>query len=153
MSDSFVTPWTVAHQAPLSMEFPRWEYWSILVDSWRILLLIFLTQGSNLHLLHCRQILYHWATREAQEMREWHVKRARDPKPGGVKHGSSKYAPTQSAQGKEGLEERRVVHLAQRGSCNSRPGASAFWSQDRPDRRSHAKKLLCGAKWRSSAIN
>ena len=45
-------------------------------------------------------------------MREWHVKRARDPKPGGVKHGSSKYAPTQSAQGKEGLEERRVVHLA-----------------------------------------
>ena len=25
---------------------------------------IFLTQGSNLGLLHCRQILYHWATRE-----------------------------------------------------------------------------------------
>ena len=22
------TPWTVAHQAPLSMEFPRQEYWS-----------------------------------------------------------------------------------------------------------------------------
>ena len=28
MSDSFVTPWTVAHQAPLSMEFSRQEYWS-----------------------------------------------------------------------------------------------------------------------------
>ena len=27
MSDSFVTPWTVAHQAPLSMGFPRQEYW------------------------------------------------------------------------------------------------------------------------------
>ena len=27
MSDS-VTPWTVAHQAPLSMGFPRQEYWS-----------------------------------------------------------------------------------------------------------------------------
>ena len=27
-SDSFVTPWTVAHQAPLSMEFPRQEHWS-----------------------------------------------------------------------------------------------------------------------------
>ena len=26
---------------------------------------VFLTQGSNLGLLHCRQILYHWATREA----------------------------------------------------------------------------------------
>ena len=24
----FVTPWTVAHQVPLSMEFPRQEYWS-----------------------------------------------------------------------------------------------------------------------------
>ena len=23
-----VTPWTVLHQAPLSMEFPRQEYWS-----------------------------------------------------------------------------------------------------------------------------
>ena len=28
VSDSFVTPWTVAHEAPLSMEFPRQEYWS-----------------------------------------------------------------------------------------------------------------------------
>ena len=28
MSDSFVTPWTVAHQAPLSMGFSRQEYWS-----------------------------------------------------------------------------------------------------------------------------
>ena len=24
----FATPWTVARQAPLSMEFPRQEYWS-----------------------------------------------------------------------------------------------------------------------------
>ena len=24
----FATPWTVAHQAPLSMDFPRQEYWS-----------------------------------------------------------------------------------------------------------------------------
>ena len=28
MSNSFVTPWTAAHQAPLSMGFPRQEYWS-----------------------------------------------------------------------------------------------------------------------------
>ena len=28
MSDSFATPWTVAYQAPLSMGFPRQEYWS-----------------------------------------------------------------------------------------------------------------------------
>ena len=28
MSDPFVTSWTVAHQAPLSMGFSRQEYWS-----------------------------------------------------------------------------------------------------------------------------
>ena len=28
VSDSFVTPWTIARQAPLSMGFLRQEYWS-----------------------------------------------------------------------------------------------------------------------------
>ena len=28
ISNSFVTPWTVAHQAPVSMGFPRREYWN-----------------------------------------------------------------------------------------------------------------------------
>ena len=28
LSDSFVTPWTIGYQAPLSMGFPRQEYWS-----------------------------------------------------------------------------------------------------------------------------
>ena len=28
MSDSLISPWTVAHQAPLSMGFSRPEYWS-----------------------------------------------------------------------------------------------------------------------------
>ena len=28
VSDSFMTPWTVARQAPLSMGFSRHEYWS-----------------------------------------------------------------------------------------------------------------------------
>ena len=28
MSNSFATPWTVTCQAPLSMGFPRQEYWS-----------------------------------------------------------------------------------------------------------------------------
>ena len=31
MSDS-ATPWTVARQAPLSMGFPRQEYWSVLLS-------------------------------------------------------------------------------------------------------------------------
>ena len=28
VSDSFAAPWTVAHQVPLYMGFPRQEYWS-----------------------------------------------------------------------------------------------------------------------------
>ena len=28
MSNFFVTPWTIACQAPLSMGFPRQEYWN-----------------------------------------------------------------------------------------------------------------------------
>ena len=52
---TLVTPWTVVHQAPLSMEFPRQEYWSRVPfpppgD--------LLDPRSNLSLLHRRQILY-----------------------------------------------------------------------------------------------
>ena len=49
----FVTPWTVAYQAPQSMGFSRQEYWSGLPFQG-----IFPTQGSNLGLPHCRQMLY-----------------------------------------------------------------------------------------------
>ena len=50
----FVTPWIVAHQAPLSMGFSRQEYWGGLPfpspgD--------FPTQGLNPGLPHCRQTL------------------------------------------------------------------------------------------------
>ena len=44
----FVTPWTVALQAPLFMGFSRQEYWSELLVFFQG---IFLTQGSNPHLL------------------------------------------------------------------------------------------------------
>ena len=49
MSDSLATPWTLARQAPWSMEFPRQEYWSGLQF---LLWGIFLTQGLNPHLPH-----------------------------------------------------------------------------------------------------
>ena len=52
----FVTPWTVACWAPLSMKFSRQEYWSGL--PWPSPG-IFLTQGSNPGLPLWRQILYH----------------------------------------------------------------------------------------------
>ena len=55
MSDS--VPWTAAHQAPLTMEFSRQEWWSGLP---------FPSPGDlpdpgvvNTGLLHCRQIPYH----------------------------------------------------------------------------------------------
>ena len=49
----FVTPWTAAHQAPLSIEFSRQEYWSGFSFS---IPRIFLTQESNLYVLR----LLHW---------------------------------------------------------------------------------------------
>ena len=49
-------PWTVAHQAPLSMGFSRQEYWSGLPCPPPG---IFPTQGSNPGLPHCKQILHH----------------------------------------------------------------------------------------------
>ena len=58
----FATQWTVAHQVPLSMRFSRQEYWRGL---------LFptpgnLSPGSNLGLLHCKQIFFNiWAAREA----------------------------------------------------------------------------------------
>ena len=65
VAQSSLTLWNpvecVAHQAPLSTEFSRQEYWSH-----SLLQGIFLTQGSNLGLLHCRWILY-CRTREAWE--------------------------------------------------------------------------------------
>ena len=57
----FVTPWTVAYQAPPSMEFSNpWKFpgKSTGVGCHFLLLGIFLTQGSNPGLLHYRQMLY-----------------------------------------------------------------------------------------------
>ena len=51
----FATPWTIAHQASVSLGFSRQEYWSGLPF---LLQGILLTQGLNPHLL-CRQILNH----------------------------------------------------------------------------------------------
>ena len=62
----FATLWTIAHQAPLSMGFPRQEYWNGLPfppyfrgssppSYWTHVSCIF------------RQILYHWATRKVHK--------------------------------------------------------------------------------------
>ena len=53
----YVTPWTVARQAPQSMGFPRQEYWNGLPSP---------SPGDQTH-ISCtgRQILHHWATWEA----------------------------------------------------------------------------------------
>ena len=59
----FASPWTIAHQAPLSMGFFRQEYWS---GCHFLLQGIFPTQGLNPCLLcTARWILYHWVTWEA----------------------------------------------------------------------------------------
>ena len=69
----FTTPWTAACQVPLSMGFSRQEHWNGLP---------FPSLGdlSNpgigshlLFLLHCRWILYCWATREAPCWNIWKI--------------------------------------------------------------------------------
>ena len=64
----FVTQWTIAHQAPLSLGFSRQEYWSGLPcpppgD--------LPNQGSNPHLPHCRWILYHLSYQGSPRILEW----------------------------------------------------------------------------------
>ena len=56
MSNSFATPWTIAHQASLSMGFPRQEYQN---GCYFLLQGIFLIQGLNPRPLH----LLHWTDR------------------------------------------------------------------------------------------
>ena len=80
VSHSVVTPCSVAHRVPLSMEFSRQEYW---VGSHSFLQGIFPTQGSK----PCRWIIYHlsfagkpctagglftlWATQGDTELLKW----------------------------------------------------------------------------------
>ena len=64
----FATPWTVAFQAPLSMEFSKQEYWSGLPLQ-RISWPRDQTQDSCVICIG-RWILHHWATWEALIARE-----------------------------------------------------------------------------------
>ena len=60
----FVTPWTVAYQAPQSMGFSRQKYWSgSLFPSLGDLP----DPGNKPGLLHCRQMLYHPSHQENGE--------------------------------------------------------------------------------------
>ena len=64
-------PWTVAHQAPMNRDCPDNNTG---VGCHPLLQGIFLTQGSNLGLLHCRQILYHLSHQgRFIHCYEWHM--------------------------------------------------------------------------------
>ena len=60
----FATPWTVAHQVALSMEFSRQEYWNGFISFYRGS--SWLRDWTRVSFISCngRLILYHWATRE-----------------------------------------------------------------------------------------
>ena len=64
----FATPWTVAHQAPLSMGFPSKN---IGVGCHFLLHRIFPSQRSNLDLLHCRWILYHLSQQRSPSYKQY----------------------------------------------------------------------------------
>ena len=75
VSDSLQLHWTVAHQAPLSMDSPGKNTG---MGCHALLQGTFLTQGLNMCLLHCRQMLYclsHWGS----------TKKRREAKGKGVK--------------------------------------------------------------------
>ena len=59
----FATPWTVATRLLCPQDSPGKN---IGVGCYALLQGIFPTQGLNPGLLYCRQILYHWPTREVQ---------------------------------------------------------------------------------------
>ena len=67
----FLTPWTVVHQASLSMESSKNTG---LGSQYSLLQGILLTQGWNPGLLFCRQILTIWATREAPNKKLENIK-------------------------------------------------------------------------------
>ena len=78
--DSLWPPWTAAFQAPLSMGFPRQEYWSgLLVPSPGDLP----NPGIKTHVLCLTLILYHWATWEPHRrlchniINQWFIKSLR----------------------------------------------------------------------------
>jgi len=76
----FATLWPIAHQPPLSMGFSSQEYWSGLPCPPPGYLSHPRTEVAS---LHCRWILYHWVTREAQHgNRSWH-KLLQAPRRGG----------------------------------------------------------------------
>ena len=58
----FEIPWTVSHQALLSMEYSRQDYWIGLPIHTPGDLLDLGIKSASPSLLHCRWILYHWAT-------------------------------------------------------------------------------------------
>ena len=86
----FATPWTVAYNAPPSMGFSRQEYWSGLPFH---LQRIFLTQGSNPGLLHCRQTLYrlsHQGSLCQEELKSLLMKVKEESEKAGLKHNIQK---------------------------------------------------------------
>ena len=64
----FATPWTIAHQAPLSMEFLRQEYWSKMAFSSPEDLPDPGIKSDPWVRKIGRQILYQWATWEATKI-------------------------------------------------------------------------------------
>ena len=65
LCSTLVIPWTAAHQAPLSMDFPGKNAG---VGCHFLPQGIFPTQKQNSCLPYCRRFLYHWATREAMSV-------------------------------------------------------------------------------------
>ena len=117
----FVTPWTVAQQAPLSIGFTRQEYWSGLPFPSPGL---FLTQGLNPHLLW----LPHWQAGSLPLSHERSLSVSFITKPSGSHSSSSRQVLGQACPGPGSLggAPLPLTHTATGGRSSS-PGPGAQW--------------------------
>ena len=107
----FATPWTAAHQAPLSMGTPGKN---AAVGHHALLQRLFPTQGSILRLPHCRRVLYRRSHRDARESAALTLRH------GALRPGLGVCC---SSSG---------LRLAERGGARSRLGLSVFISSRVP---------------------
>ena len=105
----FATPWTAAHQAPLSVGAPGKN---TAVGHHALLQRLFPTQGSILRLPHCRRVLYRQSPRDARE--------------------SAALTLGQGALRPGFCSSSSGLRLAERGGARSRLGLSLFISRRAP---------------------
>ena len=109
---------------------------------------IFPTQGTNPYLLHCRWILYHWATGEGQQWSSHQLfspkasnRRLRKQEPGSVQH--KMFIPGQAAR-LSSTHHHHTGHSCYRAGTGHHLLASSLLRSDPPRRKDLEKQISRG---------